>query len=284
MALIVNTNVASLNAQRNLSATQLGMSRVLSHLSSGLRITSASDDAAGLAISESLKAQIRSTAQAERNSNDGISISQVAEGALEQVGNLLTRMHELAVESANGTLDTNSHNYLNNEFDSLRKEIDRIAAVTQFNNKNLLDGTLSGGVTMQVGINNSVNDVITLAISNIQSVNIGSGGSSTQFLGAAAIDTQTNSQTALATLDQALTQISASRAGLGALQNRLQVTIANLSTANENLSAANSRIRDVDVASETAALTRFQILSQAGIAVLAQANQLPSAALALLKG
>ena len=283
MALIVNTNVASLNAQRNLAATQLGMGRVLSHLSSGMRITSASDDAAGLAISESLKAQIRSTAQAERNANDGISISQVAEGAMEQVGNLLVRMRELAVESANGTLDTNSHNYLNNEFNALRSEIDRIAAVTQFNNKNLLDGTLSGGVTMQVGINNSVNDVISLAISNLGSAVIGSGGSSTQLLTAAALDTQTNSQGALATLDTALIQVNSMRANMGAIQNRLNVTISNLSTANENLSAANSRIRDVDVANETAMLTRFQILSQAGIAVLAQANQLPSMALSLLK-
>ena len=268
MSLIVNTNVASLNAQRNLANTQLAMSRTLSHLSSGLRITSASDDAAGLAISEALKSQIRSTAQAERNSNDGISVTQVAEGALEQVGNLLTRMRELAVESANGTLDTNSHTYLNNEFTALRSEIDRISAVTQFNNKNLLDGTLSGGVSLQVGINNSANDVISLSISNIGSAVIGSGGASVQTIGAASIDTQINS----------------SRAAMGAIQNRLQVTIANLSTARENLSAANSRIRDVDVASETAALTRDQILSQAGIAVLAQANQLPSAALSLLKG
>ena len=283
MSLVINTNVASLNAQRNLSNTQGALAKNLSHLSSGMRISSASDDAAGLAISENLKAQIRSTSQAERNASDGVSLSQVAEGALEQVGNLLTRMRELAVEASNGTVDTNSAIYLNNEFNALRSEIDRISKVTAFNNKNLLDGTLSGGVNLQVGINNSANDVISLAISNIGSALIGIGGASAQTLAAAAIDTQGNSQTALATLDQALTQVNSSRAGLGAIQNRLQVTITNLSTAHENLSAANSRIRDVDVASETAMLTRFQILSQAGIAVLAQANQLPSMALSLLK-
>ena len=243
MALIVNTNVASLNAQRNLSATQLDMSRVLSHLSSGMRITSAADDAAGLAISEELKAQILSTSQAGRNANDGVSISQVADGALEQVGNLLSRMRQLAVESANGTLDSNSHTYLNNEFDTLRSEIDRIGSVTQFNNKNLLDGTLSTGVNLQVGINNSVNDIISISVSDSRAAQLGSGGNSAQHLTLADVDTQGTAQTAIATIDQAITQISSRRAALGALQNRLQVTISNLSTAGENLSAANSRMR-----------------------------------------
>ena len=283
MSLVVNTNVASLNAQRNLAKTSLDLSRNLSRLSSGMRVVSAADDAAGLAISESLKSQIRSNAQAERNASDGISITQVAEGALEQVGGLLTRMRELAVQAANGTMDSTSRGYIDSEFGALRDEIDRIAAVTEFNGTVLLDSSLSAGVTMQVGINNTANDVITVAVNDMRTSAIGSNGTSSQHISAAALDTMTNAQTALATLDDAIGQVSAARAGLGAMQNRLEVTISNLSTARENLSAANSRIRDVDVASETAMMTRNQILSQAGIAVLAQANQLPSAALSLLR-
>jgi len=279
MSLVVNTNVASLNAQRNLTGTQNSLSRNLSRLSSGMRISSAADDAAGLAISESLKAQIRSTSQAERNANDGISLTQVAEGAMEQIGNLLGRMRELAVQSANGTVDSNSRTYLNNEFVALRSEIDRIATVTEFNNTALL----SGGVTalvLQVGVDNTANDRLTVAISNVGSNSLASTG----VLNTLEIVTQGTAQSTIAEVDVAITQIAAARARLGALQNRLEVTINNLSTAYENLSAANSRIRDVDVASETASLTRYQILSQAGIAVLAQANQLPSAALSLLRG
>ena len=280
MSLVINTNVASLNAQRNLSNTQGALAKNLSHLSSGLRISSASDDAAGLAISENLKAQIRSVSQASRNASDGVSLSQVAEGALEQVGNLLTRMRELAVEGANGTVDTNSSAYINNEFKSLTSEIDRIANVTAFNGTTLLaGGAISTGVTIQVGINNTSNDVITVAISGVASTAIGSTG----FISGQNLNTQLAAQTSLAVIDVAISQVSSIRASLGALQNRFGVTTSNLASLGQNLSAANSRIRDVDVASETADLTRNQILEQAGVAVLAQANQLPSAALSLLK-
>ena len=278
MSLVINTNVASLNAQRSLSNTQSALAKNLSHLSSGLRISSASDDAAGLAISENLKADIRSFTQAQRNASDGVSLTQVAEGALEQMGNLLGRMRELAVEASNGTVDTNSSGYLNNEFKALTSEIDRIAKVTSFNGTNLLTGAVTA-TTIQVGINNSTNDVITIAISNMATASLGA----TTTISASNLNAQTSAQSALANLDAAISQVSAARASLGALVNRFDVTIANLSSTSENYAAANSRIRDVDVASETAALTRNQILSQAGVAVLAQANQLPSAALSLLK-
>ena len=283
MSLVINTNVASLNAQRNLSNTQGALAKNLSHLSSGMRISSASDDAAGLAISENLKAQIRSTSQAERNASDGVSLSQVAEGALEQVGNLLTRMRELAVEASNGTVDTNSAIYLNNEFNALRSEIDRISKVTAFNNKNLLDGTIAAGLDIQVGINKSANDTISIALSQFDSTTIGSNGNSAQHLSSAALDTQVNAQTSLATLDDAITQISSARASMGAVQNRFAVAVANLSQTGENLAAANSRIRDVDVAAASGDLARNQVLIQAGVAVLAQANQQPQSVLALLR-
>jgi flagellin len=280
MSIVISTNVASLNAQRNLTGTQWALSRNLAHLSSGMRISSAADDAAGLAISEDLKASIRSTAQAERNANDGVSLTQVAEGALEQIGDILTRMRELAVQSSNGTVDSTSRSYINNEFIALRDELDRISDVTEFNGTLLLQGSMAAGLSLQVGIANTANDRIAITLSDAGSASLGNGAS---HLSAESLDTQTNAQGSIAVIDAAIAQVSAARAGLGALQNRLQVTITNLSTANENLSAANSRIRDVDVASETALLTKNQILSQAGIAVLAQANSLPSAALSLLR-
>ena len=282
MSLVINTNVASLNAQRSLANTQGALAKNLAHLSSGMRISSASDDAAGLAISENLKAQIRSTSQAERNANDGVSLSQVTEGALEQMGNVLSRMRELAVEASNGTIDSNSGGYINNEFNALKNEVDRISGVTSFNGTHVLDAT-AVTVSLQVGINKSANDNISVVLSQVDTTTIGSGGGSVIFLTAASLSTQANAQIAISTIDQAINQVSASRAAQGAYQNRLAVAVSNMQTMSENFSAANSRIRDVDVASETAALTRNQILSQAGVAVLAQANQLPSAALSLLK-
>ena len=281
MALYINSNVASLNAQRNLQGTQLALGKNLQHLSSGLRITSAADDAAGLGISELLKAQIRSSSQAERNTNDGLSALQVADGALASVGGLLQRMRELTVQSANGVLDTTSRTYLNNEFIQLKSEIDRIGNVTSFNNVKLTDGSLSAvanALQLQVGLYNSVggNDQISINLNDSRSAAIG--------VGATVIDTKANAQAAIAVVDAAISAISSTRATIGANENRLEVTVANLSTARENLSAANSRIRDVDVASETAEMTRNQILNQAGSAVLSQANQLPSAALTLLQG
>ncbi len=269
----VVTNVKSLNAQRNLSATQKRLGQNFGRLSSGLRINRAGDDAAGLAISEDMKADIRSFRQAERNANDGVSMLQTAEGAMNEVSGILTRMRELAVQSATDTVDDTQRGYLNTEFDALKDEIDRISAVTEFNGKTLLDGTATG-VDFQVGVNNSSNDRISFDFADVGTDTIGLSATGVASKGAA--------QSAIDDIDSAIQTMSSNRAGIGATENRLQVTIANLGSARENISAANSRIRDVDVAEETAAMTRNNILQQAGVSVLAQANQLPSMALSLL--
>ncbi|RMH40727.1 MAG: flagellin FliC [Deltaproteobacteria bacterium] len=278
MAVSIVTNVASLGAQRHLNRTQTRIAGNINRLSSGLRINRASDDAAGLAISEKLKAQIRSLSQASRNANDGVSLTQVAEGAMDQMQGIVERMRELAIQSANGTLGSTERGFIQTEFNELRSEIDRISAVTEFNGQKLLDGSASAGLTMQVGINNTANDRVTIKITKLAAGTLGS----TTKLSAASLSTATKAQAAIAVFDKAISQLSDARAKLGAAQNRLTVTMDNLSVAHENLSAANSRIRDVDVAEETAAFTRNQILSQAGVSVLAQANQMPSVALSLL--
>ncbi len=273
MPISIGTNTQSLNAQRALSVTQGRLSTNLGRLSTGMRINSSADDAAGLAISERFKAQIRSLGQAERNANDGISLTQTAEGALNEISGALTRMRELAVQAANGTLAAADRGFIDAEAQSLVGEVDRIAAVTKFNGTALLDGTLS--TALQVGTGSTANDRITVAIAN----------SNFATVAGAAIDltTAATAQTALGVLDTAIDAVSSRRAGLGTISNRLQVSISNLSSARENLSAANSRIRDVDVASETAEMTRNNILLQAGVSVLAQANQAPQVALNLLR-
>jgi len=281
MGLRINTNISSINAQRNLARTQLDLERSLDRLSSGLRITRAGDDAAGLAISENLRAQVRGLSQAQRNANDGISVIQTAEGALNEISNILIRLRELAVQSASTAGISNSErSFLQNEFSSLQSEVTRIANSTQFGGRTLLDGSLSGsgnGLTFQVGIfNNASVDRFTLDIGNATSSGLAIQASQ------AAVSTAAAAQTALATIDTALTSVSTLRGNLGASQNRLQSTINNLSVSIETLSAANSRIRDVDVAAETANLTRGQVLQQAGIAVLAQANVSSQVALTLL--
>ncbi len=282
MGLRINTNLASLTAQKNPGRSQLALERSLDRLSSGLRITRASDDAAGLAISETLRAQIRGLRQAERNANDGISIIQTAEGALNETSNILIRLRELAVQSSSGGISNTERSFLQNEFSALQSEITRIAASTKFGGRTLLDGSLSGtgnAVSFQVGIFNDANvDRISLSIGDATAsalnVEAGSGG--------IAISTAASAQASLDTIDSAITTVASLRGDLGAAQNRLQSTINGLQSSTENLSAANSRIRDVDVAAETAALTRAQVLQQAGIAVLAQANVSSQAALALL--
>jgi len=281
MGLRINTNIASINAQRNLARTQLDLERSLDRLSSGLRITRAGDDAAGLAISENLRAQVRGLSQAQRNANDGISVIQTAEGALNEISNILIRLRELAVQSASTAGISNSErSFLQNEFSSLQSEITRIASATQFGGRTLLDGSLSGtgnSLTFQVGIfNNATVDRFTLDIGNATASGLAISASD------AAVSTAASAQAALATIDTALTSLSTLRGNLGASQNRLQSTINNLSVSIETLSSANSRIRDVDVAAETAALTRGQVLQQAGIAVLAQANVSSQVALTLL--
>ncbi len=274
MGLVINTNVQSINAQRNLISTQDTLSTSLARLSSGMRITAAKDDAAGLAISEKLRAQIRGLAQAERNANDGISLVQTAEGALNEVSGALIRMRELAVQAASGTLGNEERGYLNDEFDALIAEIDRIADVTEFNGTALLDGTASAGITFQVGLDDVSADTISASIVDTHASAIGSGTG----LAAQSISSATGAGDSLAVIDDAIQDISGVRGDLGAAQNRLSITVNNLATQRENLSAANSRIRDVDVARETVNMTRSQILMQAGVAVLAQADQLPAMA------
>lgn len=279
MALSILTNVASLNAQRNLNATQEALGSSISRLSSGLRINKAGDDAAGLGISESLKASVRSLGQAQRNANDGISMSQVAEGAMNEMQGIVGRMRELSVQAANSTLGSTERGYIHTEFTQLSQEIDRISKVTNFNGQTLLDGKASTGLTFQVGIYNSSDDRISMSITKLNTSTLGSTAKITNT----SLSTVTNAQKAIGVFDAAIKNLSQARAKVGASQNRMSVTISNLSSSYENLSAANSRIRDVDVASETAALTKSQILSQAGLAVLSQANKLPQSALSLLQ-
>ena len=283
MALSIMTNVPSLAAQRNLSNTQRSLNQSIGRLSSGLRINRAGDDAAGLGISENLKADIRSLSQARRNANDGISLTQVAEGAMNEIHGIVSRMRELAVQSANGTLGGTERGYIHTEFGQLRSEIDRIAAVTEFNGQALIDGSTATGLDFQVGIHSAAANRLSLSVATIAASNLGSTGGGLT-LGSASLSTATNAQSALSAFDAAIQQLSTARARIGAFQNRLQVTVQNLSVAHENLSAANSRIRDADVAEESAQLTRAQILQQAGTSLLGQANQLPSAALSLIGG
>ncbi len=271
MALVMNTNSASLGAQRNLANTQKNLASNLGKLSSGSRINTAADDAAGLGISERLKAQTRSLSQASRNASDGVSMIQVAEGAMNEQSGILTRLRELAVQSANGTLGEEERGYIQAETDELVAEIDRISNVTEFNGVNMISAD-AASVDMQVGINNG--DTVTIDFA----------ATDTGTLGVDALDMSSaeGASAAIDSIDAAIDTLSNQRSTIGSSQNRLQITMNNLATAHENLSAANSRIRDVDVAEETAAMTRNQILSQAGVAVLAQANQLPSAALSLI--
>ncbi|MBU1219108.1 flagellin FliC [Myxococcota bacterium] len=281
MAISIRTNLPSMNAQRTLGQTQKALENTLSKLSSGLRVRSAADDAAGLAISEKMKAQIRSLDQARRNSNDAISLIQTAEGALNECHSIMDRLRELAIQSANGTLVDQDRNFLNDEFNQLITEIDRIAQVTEFNSTNLLDGSVSAGLGFQVGINNDPNDRLVVSIAGVRASTLGTG---TSFLNTASISTVTKALQSLDVIDASITDISKIRSKLGATQNRLQVTINNLASYSENLSSANSQIRDVDVAAESAEMARYQILQQAGISVLSQANQMPQVALNLLQG
>jgi flagellin len=279
MPLYVNTNVASTFAQRQLGKNQARVETSLARLSTGFRINRAADDAAGLAIATKFTGQIRSLEQASRNALDGISVIQTAEGALDQMGGLLIRMRELAIQSANGSLTDGDRLFLQDEFSALSSELDRISASTEFNSKKLLQGDSSAGITFQVGINNTSNDKVTVSFANVQTSQLGTTGTK---LNAQTVSTVSNAQTSLGIIDAAIAQISTSRSMLGASQNRLNVTVDNIGTTVENLAAANARIRDVDIAKETAELTRAQILVQAGVTVLAQANQSPTIALSLL--
>jgi flagellin len=276
----INTNVAALNAQRNLSQTQARLEGNYGRLSTGYRINRSADDAAGLAISERFKSQIRSLAQAERNASDGISLTQTAEGAMNEMTGVLIRLRELAVQSANGTLGSTERQYLDDERLALTNEITRIANSTRFNGQSLLTGGFASGVSLQVGLGGTLGasgfDTVDVTIASTTATDLGVSGLS--------FTTQSAAQASLADLDDAINALSTRRAALGAVQNRLQVAIANLGSARENISAANSRIRDVDVAMETSEMTRNNILAQSGVSVLAQANQMPQLALKLLQG
>ncbi len=277
MGLRINTNISSINAQRNLMGTKLQLDKSFEKLSSGYRINRAGDDAAGLAISESLKAQIRGLKQASRNAQDGISLVQVAEGGLTEISNILIRLRELGVQAASDTVGPVERQFLNVEYDQLVSEVQRISDGTEFNQTPLLNGT--GAVfEVQVGTRNNPNiDRIVFDAAKADSTVAALG------INLTSVADKASAQNSLSAIDTAIVSISAMRADFGALQNRLQSTVNALAVSNENLSAANSRIRDVDVAEETSELTRNNILLQAGTSVLAQANQSSAVALSLLK-
>jgi len=271
MGLRVNTNVFSLNAQRNLSNTTSRLSGNYSRLSSGLRIASAADDAAGLGISERMRSNIRSLGQASRNALDGQSLVNTSEGALNEVNSNLVRMRELAIQSSNEVLSSSDRSVIAAEFNELVSEIDRISSVTDFNGISLLDGT-TATLDLQVGVGTSTGDTITLSLVD----------ASLSGLSISSLDVSTDASGAISAIDTAIDSVNVARGTLGASSNRLSSTIRSIANYQENLSGAESRIRDVDVAFETADLTRNSILQQAAVSVLAQANSQPSLALSLL--
>ena len=267
MPMTINTNVVSLNAQRNLGTSQMSLATSMQRLSSGLRINSAKDDASGLAIADRMNAQVRGINVAIRNANDGISMAQTAEGALSTVTDALQRMRELAVQAQNGTNSTSDRANSDTEYQALSQEITRIAAQTKFNGSAII-GASAGAQVFQVGANNG--DTLNITTTTVTTV----GGSLT---------TAANASTAVAALDTALDTITTSRASYGAAMNRFGLAISNLAISGENQSAARGRIMDADFASETANLSRAQILQQAGTAMVSQANQLPNQVMALLR-
>lgn len=276
MGMRITTNVASINAQRTMTSSQREIGKSFAQLSSGSRITKAADDAAGLGISENLKSQIRSLSQAGRNANDGISMVQVAEGGLGEISNILTRMRELGIQAASDTVGDRERGYVDNEVQQLKNEVQRISQTTRFGTTNLLDGS-GDKFDIQVGINNDdFADRISFDASVLNATS--------SELGIAGIDynSKDGAKEALQIVDDAQAKVAGFRANIGALQNRFQSTVENLGVQHENLSSANSRIRDTDVASATAEAARNNILLQASASVLTQANQIPSLALKMI--
>jgi flagellin len=276
MPVTIKTNIPSLQAQKNLQRSSAALNASFDRLSSGLRIVTAADDAAGLAISESMSTQIRSFTIAERNAQDAVSMVQTAEGALAEVHSIMGRLRELAMQAANGSYTATDRGFLDTEYQALKAEIGRIQESAKFNGKELLANDVST-IQFQIGLNNTQSDQLVLSFGGVgltaivTSTNLVAGSSISAALAA------------LSTIDATLSVVSTQRAKYGATMNRLNITISSIETMRLNLSAANSRIRDVDVATETAALARNQVLSQAGVTVLAQANQLPQLALNLLQ-
>lgn len=276
MGLRIMTNVPALNAQKNLYSTGLNLNRSMARLASGQRINQAADDAAGLAISENLKGQIRGLRQANRNANDGISLVQVAEGTLNEVSNMLIRLRELGVQAASDTIGDTERKFIDVEYQQLKSEIQRITEATNYNGYDLLNGT-GGMLDIQVGVNND-------PFKDRISFDSGAANATIDALGLTAetVTDKMSAQASLARVDEALVSVNAIRANFGAMQNRLVSTSNNLLIYDENISAANSRIRDVDVAAESSEMVRNNILMQAGTSVLAQANQVNQLALKLL--
>jgi flagellin len=278
----INTNIASLNAQRNLNSSQTALATAMQRLSSGMRVNSAKDDAAGLAIAERMNAQVRGMNVAIRNANDGISLAQTAEGALAKVGDALQRMRELAIQARNSTNSDSDKDSLNKEFQQLQSEIGRVLGGTTFNGKHIL-GADATSLDFQIGANTTTDDLIT-----VTTVDMTTATDVTAVTASSAVISASADATALATvidnIDLALDSVNDTRATFGATQSRFDAIISNLQQSVENQAAARSRIMDADFAAETAAMSRAQILQQAGTAMVAQANQLPSQVMRLLQG
>ncbi|WP_026830134.1 flagellin [Exiguobacterium antarcticum] len=280
--MIINHNITALNTHNKLSAASSAQGKSMEKLASGLRINKAGDDAAGLAISEKMRGQVRGLDQASRNAQDGISLIQTAEGALNETHDILQRMRELATQSSNDTNTLTDREELQKEFTQLAKETTRIAKTTEFNTQKLLDGSDADGKVFQIGANESQN--LTLVIGNMDAtaLAVGTGTDEATTVGID-ITTQTGANTAITTVNDAIETVSAERSKLGATQNRLEHTINNLKTSSENLTAAESRVRDVDMAKEMMNQTKNSILAQAAQAMLAQSNQTPQGVLQLLR-
>ncbi len=276
MGLRISTNVAAINSQRQLATTKQNLDDTLERLSSGSRINRSGDDAAGLAISENLRANLRGIRQAKRNTQDGVSLIQVAEGGLNAISNILIRLRELGIQTASDTIGDTERSFADREFQSLKHEIERIANITEFNSLPLLNGR-AGIFEIQVGVHN--NPLLDRIIFDGERSD---ASLDALKLSGESVVTKQNAQLTLSVLDDALVRVNSIRADLGSLQNRLQVTISNQAISEENLSAANSRIRDADIAFEVAEMTKHNILMQAGISVLSHANNTASASLKLL--
>ncbi|MEO5363996.1 MAG: flagellin FliC [Magnetococcus sp. DMHC-8] len=283
MAIVINTNISSLTAQRNLTTSTNALGTTFKRLSSGQRINSAADDAAGLSISDRMTAQVRGLNQAVRNANDTISLIQIAEGALTETTNALQRIRELAVQAANDTNVSSDRNDLQKEVNQLVAEIDRIANTTQFNNQLLLQGNFRDGRTFHVGANQGQTIMVSITSMGASALRVNATDMASFLTGTTTSANQQAAESAIGRIDQAINSVTAQRATLGAMQVRFEAVIANLTNISLNTSIARSRILDADIAAETAKLTQNSIMQQAGTAVLAQANQQPAIVLQLLK-
>jgi flagellin len=275
MALTVNTNMASMRAANSLNSTQGDLSNTLSRISTGLRVTKAADDAAGMAVATNLSTQARSGRQAIRNANDGISVIQTAESASKEVLNILDRMRELSVQSSSETLADGERSYINDEFDDLSNEVQRIAKATEFNDIALSDGT-TASLDVQVGVDSGTASQVTITLGDLSSSTLGVA------TGDVDLSTASGSQTAIGTIDTAIDSVNSMRADFGSVQNRLDSSIGNMTSYVESLSAASSQIMDADYAHETSEMTRLQVMQQAGVSALAQAKGMNSSVMQLL--